>query len=72
MVGKRVQFDDETWEAIEAVIRDSGTSFQKLADEAFADVLKKHKQPVGFMASPKGKYRTTQIEPARPPNKKPR
>jgi DNA invertase Pin-like site-specific DNA recombinase len=40
MVGKRVQFDDETWEAIEAVIRDSGTSFQKLADEAFAGELK--------------------------------
>ena len=36
MVGKRVQFDDETWEAIEAVIRDSGSSFQDLAEEAFA------------------------------------
>jgi len=51
MVGKRVQFDNDTWEAIEAVIRDSGSSFQELADEAFADLLKKHKQPVGLMAS---------------------
>jgi hypothetical protein len=51
MVGKRVQFDDETWEAIEAVIRDSGSSFQDLAEEAFADLLKKHKQPIGLMAS---------------------
>ena len=25
--------------------------FQELADEAFADLLKKHKQPVGLMAS---------------------
>jgi hypothetical protein len=34
MPGKRVQFDDETWEAIEAVARDSGKSFQELANEA--------------------------------------
>jgi hypothetical protein len=47
MVGKRVQFDDETWEAIQTVMRDNGLSFQELADEAIADVLKKHKQPLG-------------------------
>ena len=51
MVGKRVQFIDETWEAIEAVMRHSGSSFQDLTNEAFADLLKKHKQPVGLMAS---------------------
>ena len=51
MPGKRVQFDDETWEAIEATIRDSGSNFQELADEAFADLLKKRKRPVGLMES---------------------
>jgi hypothetical protein len=51
MIGKRVQFDDETWEAIQAVMRDSGSDFQELADEAFADLLKKRKQPVGLKAS---------------------
>jgi hypothetical protein len=51
MVGKRVHFDDETWEAIQAVMRDSGSCFQDLADEAFADLLKKRKQPVGLKAS---------------------
>ena len=51
MVGKRVQFDEESWEAIEALMRDSGSSLQKLTEEAFADLLKKHKQPVGLMAS---------------------
>jgi len=51
MPGKRVQFDDDTWEAIEAVARDSCKSFQELADEAFADLLKKHKQPVGLKAA---------------------
>ena len=49
--GKRVQFDDETWEAITAVSRTKGKSFQELTDEALADLLKKHKQPVGLKAA---------------------
>jgi hypothetical protein len=28
-----------------------GKSFQQLADEAFADLLKKHNQPLGIMAA---------------------
>ena len=51
MVGKRVQFDDETWQAIQAVARETGKSFQELASAAFADMLKKHDQPVGFKAA---------------------
>jgi hypothetical protein len=51
MVGKRVQFDDETWEATQVLMRDSGSDFQELADGAFADLLKKHKQPVELKAS---------------------
>jgi hypothetical protein len=35
MVGKRVQFDDETWQAIQAVARQTGKSFQELASTAF-------------------------------------
>ncbi len=51
MPGKRVQFDDETWQAIDAVARGRGKSFQDLADEAFKDLLKKHHQPVGLKAA---------------------
>jgi|EndMetStandDraft_7_1072992.scaffolds.fasta_scaffold2521902_1 hypothetical protein len=51
MKGKRVQFGDEIWAAIEAVAHQQGVSFQDLADEAFKDLLKKHHQPVGFKAS---------------------
>lgn len=40
MVGKRVQFDDETWEAVQAVARQRGRTFQQLADEAFAELLR--------------------------------
>jgi hypothetical protein len=46
MPGKRVQFDDETWQAIDAVASQQGKTFQKLADEAFKELLKKHHQPV--------------------------
>jgi hypothetical protein len=45
MIGKRVQFDDESWQAIDLLARDSMKTFQELADEAFADLLKKHGRP---------------------------
>jgi hypothetical protein len=51
MVGKRVQFDEETWQAIELLARDSMKDFQELADEAFADLLNKHNRPVGLKAA---------------------
>lgn len=53
-----VQFNDETWEAIVAIARRNGSSFQELADEAFADLLKKRKQPAGLMESLKESVNT--------------
>jgi hypothetical protein len=58
MVGKRVQFDDETWEGIVAVADRTRKDFQELADEAFADLLKKHKQPVGLKAALQASVKT--------------
>jgi hypothetical protein len=46
MPGKRVQFDQETWNAIDLLAKDSMRDFQELADEAFADLLRKHGRPV--------------------------
>ena len=45
MPGKRVQFDDETWAALDMLARDRMMDFQELADEAFRDLLKKHGRP---------------------------
>jgi len=45
MPGKRVQFDDETWHALDLLARDRMMDFQELAVEAFADLLKKHGRP---------------------------
>ncbi len=46
MPGKRIQLDDATWQALDLLARDSMKDFQELADEAFADLLKKHQRPV--------------------------
>ena len=45
MPGKRIQFDDETWHALELLRRDRMQDFQELADEAFRDLLRKHGRP---------------------------
>ena len=45
-VGKRVQFDDETWAVVNLMRQERRRSFQQLADEAFTDLLIKHGHPV--------------------------
>ena len=47
-IGKRVAFDAATWHALDLYARDSMKSFQELADEAFADLLKKHQRPTAL------------------------
>jgi hypothetical protein len=46
MPGKRIQIDDESWAALDLLAHDRMMTFQELADEAFADLLKKHGRPV--------------------------
>ena len=43
---KLIGFDPETWLALSQLSRDSLKSLQELADEAFADLLHKHRRPV--------------------------
>ncbi len=45
MPGKRIQFDAETWQAVDLLARDRMMDFQELADEAFRDLLKKYGRP---------------------------
>jgi hypothetical protein len=49
--GKRIQIDDQTWAALDLLARERMMIFQELADEAFADVLKKHGRPVDLRAA---------------------
>jgi len=48
MPGKRLQFDDETWQQLDLLARDQMKDFQELADEAFRDLLKKHGRPASL------------------------
>ncbi len=45
-VRKLIEFDGETWRALEGLSRDRLASVQELADEAFRDLLKKYGRPV--------------------------
>jgi len=43
---KIIEFDAETWQALHTLALDRMNTLQELADEAFADLLKKHHRPV--------------------------
>lgn len=63
MVGKRVQFDEETWNAINFFRQERRRSFQQLADEAFRDLLEKH----GRLSDLKEQLRESLGKPKRAP-----
>jgi predicted DNA-binding ribbon-helix-helix protein len=68
MPGKRVQFDDETWLALDLLARDRMMSFQELADEAFRDLLEKHHRPTNLKSALKqsaGMHAEVRDPPAR-------
>jgi hypothetical protein len=45
-VRKLIEFDDDTFGKLKQLARDRMGTIQELADEAFADLLKKHGIPV--------------------------
>jgi hypothetical protein len=51
MPGKRIQFDGETWAALDLLARDRMMDFQELADEAFRDLLRKHDRPTDLKSA---------------------
>jgi hypothetical protein len=44
-VRRRIQFDAATWHALDRLAKDRMQTIQDLADEAFRDLLKKHRRP---------------------------
>ena len=47
-VRKRIEFDAETWHVLRQLAQDSMKTLQELADEAFGDLLKKHRRPTSL------------------------
>jgi hypothetical protein len=74
MPGKIVAFDDDTLFRLNELGRNRMATFQELADEAFADLLKKHGVPIDLKdalkksvkAIPKDKRRTTIADKSHP------
>jgi hypothetical protein len=67
MPGKRVQIDDETWRQIDLLAHDQMKTFQELADEAFAGLLKKYQRPVDLKDALRRSAGTTAtVHPLRP------
>jgi predicted transcriptional regulator len=72
MPGKRIQFDDETWAAIDLLARDTMKDFQELAQEAFADLLKKHHRPANLAEALRQSARGAPANDPGPPPPRPR
>jgi hypothetical protein len=63
---KLVQFDEETWLALDLLRRDQMKSFDELASEAFRDLLRKYGQPENLKAALKESARAGHQSTARP------
>jgi hypothetical protein len=65
---KLVEFDEETWLALDLLRRDQMKSFDELAGEAFRDLLRKYGQPeslkAALMESARGGYQSAAKLPA--------
>ena len=63
---KLIAFDDDTFDKLKQLARDRMATFQELADEAFADLLKKHGIPIDLKDALRKSARLA-AEPARKP-----
>ena len=74
---KLIAFDDDTFDKLKQLARDRMATFQELADEAFADLLRKHGIPIDLKdalrksarlaAEPGGKSRGLKARPKSKP-----
>jgi hypothetical protein len=66
---KLIAFDDDTFDKLKQLARDRMGTFQELADEAFADLLKKHGIPIDLRDALRKSARIA-AEPAKKPAEK--
>ncbi len=64
---KRIAFDGATWHALHQLSLDSMKSLQDLADEAFRDLLKKHRRPVTLRDALRESLRSHPANDCEPP-----
>jgi hypothetical protein len=64
-VRKLIAFDDDTFDKLTQLGRDRMATIQELADEAFADVLKKHGIPVDLKDALRKSARISNVKVAK-------
>ena len=69
---KLIAFDEDTFDKLKQLGRDRMATFQELAEEAFADLLKKHGRPVTLKQALKESLRRQPANDPRPKRKQPR
>jgi hypothetical protein len=69
-VRKLIAFDDDTFDKLKQLGRDRMATIQELADEAFADVLKKHGIPIDLKDALRKSASPPKPEKSNPPRKR--
>ncbi len=65
-----IAFDDGTLDKLKQLARERKATFQKLADEAFADLLKKHGIPIDLKDALRKSARLSSAPDKKGPSKK--
>ena len=63
---RRIAFDQETWVALDRLAKDRMMTIQELAEEAFRDLLKKHRRPTTLKEMLQGSARSMPANDHRP------
>jgi hypothetical protein len=66
-VRKLIAFDDDTFDKLKQLGRDRMATIQELADEAFADLLRKHGIPVDLKDALRKSASLAKTSPAKTP-----
>ena len=62
---KLIAFDDDTFDKLKQLGRDRMATIQELADEAFADMLKKHGIPIDLKDALRKSAKVAKVEGAK-------
>ena len=69
---KLIAFDEDTFDKLKQLGRDRMATFQELADEAFADLLKKHGIPIDLRDALRKSAAQSKTDTANSPSNSPR
>jgi len=69
-VRRRIEFDSETWHALDRLAKDRMSTIQELADEAFRDLPKKHRRPTTLKEMLQASARSHPANDPQPPRKR--